>query len=217
MFKDEEDFLKALSLMDRYSEIHAVKVHGYSLMHNHGHWMFEASTEESISNLMRDMQGCYSRYLNKKYKDAPELLVGPLDLPAAILSKYFRAGPVNWTPRFDALHLDERGFRKFLRYIENNPVRAGLVRRAWEWKWSSAAAHCLGESQAGRLCLAVWENVFERPETVAADWAEYLVGPEVCGLTTGRRIAGPRTTASGWARRAVEFVFLRVLPRSRVR
>jgi len=51
VFKDEEDFLKALSLMDRYSEIHAVKVHGYSLMHNHGHWMFEASTEESISEL----------------------------------------------------------------------------------------------------------------------------------------------------------------------
>jgi len=35
VFKDEEDFLKALSLMDRYSEIHEVKVHGYSLMHNH--------------------------------------------------------------------------------------------------------------------------------------------------------------------------------------
>jgi len=85
--------------MVRYSEIHAVKVHGYSFMNNHGHWMFEASTEESISNLMRDMQGCYSRYLNKKYNDAPELLVGPLDLPTAILSRYFRAGPISWTPR----------------------------------------------------------------------------------------------------------------------
>jgi len=79
VFKDEGDFLKALSSMDRYSEIHEVEVHGYCLMHNHGHWMFEASTEESISNLMRDMQGCDSRYLNKKYKDAPELLVGTLN------------------------------------------------------------------------------------------------------------------------------------------
>ena len=55
VFKDEEDFLKALYLMVRYSEIHAEKVCGYCLMYNHGHWMFEASTEESISNLMRDM------------------------------------------------------------------------------------------------------------------------------------------------------------------
>ena len=145
------------------------------------------------------MQGCYSRYLNKKYKDAPELLVGPLDLPAAILSKYFRAGPVNWTPRFDALHLDERGFRRFLGYIENNPVRAGLVRRAWECKWSSAAAHCLGESQAGRLCLAVWENVFERPETVAADWAGYLVGPEVERRLNAARLRTYNRPADCWA------------------
>ena len=43
--------------MDRYSEIHAVKVHGYSLMHNHGHWMFEASTEESISELVAGYAG----------------------------------------------------------------------------------------------------------------------------------------------------------------
>jgi len=89
------------------------------------------------SNLRRDTQGCYSRHLNKKYEDAPELLGGPLDLPAAFCSRYFRAGPVNWTPRFDALHLDEREFRNFLRSIENNPVRAGLAR---EWKWSGAAA-----------------------------------------------------------------------------
>jgi len=61
--RDKEDFLNALSLMDRYSEIHAMKVHGYCVMRNHGHWMFEASTEESISNLMRHMQGGYSRYL----------------------------------------------------------------------------------------------------------------------------------------------------------
>jgi len=36
VFKDEEDFLKALSLMDRDSDIHEVKVHGYCLMPNHG-------------------------------------------------------------------------------------------------------------------------------------------------------------------------------------
>ena len=49
------------------------------LPHNHGHWLFEASTPESISNLMRDIQGCFSRYLNKKYADALELLLGPLE------------------------------------------------------------------------------------------------------------------------------------------
>ena len=31
-----------------------------------------------------------------------------------------------------------------MRYVERNPVRAGLVQRAWEWPWSSAAAHVGG-------------------------------------------------------------------------
>jgi len=74
-----------------------------------------------------------------------------------------------------------------------------LVRRAWEWKWSSAAAHCLGESQAGRLCLAVWENVFERPETVAADWAGYLVGPEVERRLNAARLRTYNRPADCWA------------------
>ena len=98
-----------------------------------------------------------------------------------------------------ALHLDERGFRKFLRYIENNPVWAGLVRRAWEWKWSSAASHCVGESQAGRLCLDVWKNVFERPDTVAQKWAEYLVGPEVERRLNAARLRKYNRPADCWA------------------
>jgi len=51
-------------------------------------------------------------------------------------------------------------FRKFLRYLENNPVRAGLARRAWQ-------------------------RVFERPETVAAD-----LQPAGRLLGGGRRRAG---------------------------
>ena len=47
---------------------------------------------------MRDMQGCFSNYLNKKYADAPELLLGPLEWPGrrGDFTGYLRAGPVNW-------------------------------------------------------------------------------------------------------------------------
>ena len=43
-------------------------------------------------------------------------------------SLYRRAGPVNWTPRFDAVFLDGAGFKSFLRYVENNPVRAHMTK-----------------------------------------------------------------------------------------
>jgi hypothetical protein len=94
---DEEDFRQAVALMARYSKMHDVRVHGWCLMHNHGHWILEASTEESISNLMRDMQGRYSFYLNRKYRLAPWLLLGPLEggVERRAYSDYRRAGPVN--------------------------------------------------------------------------------------------------------------------------
>jgi putative transposase len=77
MYLDEDDFLEALRLMRHYAAVHEVKIHGWCLMHNHGHWIFEASTAESISNLMRDMQGCYSRYLNRRYRATSWKLLAP--------------------------------------------------------------------------------------------------------------------------------------------
>ena len=168
--RDTDDFLEWLRLMDRYSAMHGVKIHGYCLLHNHGHWLLEASTAESVSNMMRDMQGSMSRYLNKKYRATPWLLLAPRlgKRRRRNYSKYLKAGPVNFTPRFDAVELDAAGFRSFLQYVELNAVRAKLVKKAERWAWSSAAAHCAGSSMGGRLCLDAWQHVFGRPETVAA-------------------------------------------------
>ena len=49
-----------------------------------------------------------------------------------------------WQGRFSSCPLDDRGAVAVLRYIELNPVRAGLVRYAEQWPWSSAAAHVKG-------------------------------------------------------------------------
>ena len=102
-------------------------------MNNHSHWIFEASTEESISNVMRDMQSRYSHYLNVKYRDTPWVMIAPLFGVKDIdhFAPYLRMGPVNWTPRFDARFLDAKGFREFLRYLETNAIRAGLAQHAF--------------------------------------------------------------------------------------
>lgn len=84
---------------------------------------------------MRDMQGRYSFYLNRKYRATPELLLAPLAAAhdRDSFSPYLRTGPVNWTPRFDAQFLDAAGFKAFLRYLELHRVRANLVQRAIAW------------------------------------------------------------------------------------
>lgn len=80
--------------------MHAVKIHGYCLLHNHGHWILEASAPASISNFMRDLQGQYSRYLNRRYGTTPWILFAPLECASEPpgFSRYLRKGhwPTNW-------------------------------------------------------------------------------------------------------------------------
>ena len=206
VYRDDQDFRKGLDLMERYAARYGVNIHGWCLMHNHGHWIFEASSEDSISNLMRDMQSGYSRYLNKKYRAAPWLLMAPLAIYGRrnkrMYSLYRRAGPVNWTPRFDAIFLDGAGFKSFLRYVENNPVRAHLTKRASDWKWSSARAHCAGEDAGGVLCLDVWRHLFGNPAGdpagAAEAWKEFLDGPAEEVRRNAALWPGPYNRVTGW-------------------
>jgi REP-associated tyrosine transposase len=50
-----------------------------------------------------------------------------------------------WQGRFSSVAMDEVHFVTALRYVALNPVRARLVERAQEWRWSSAAAHLSGK------------------------------------------------------------------------
>ena len=132
IYIDKQDFLWGLTLMRKCAVRYAVLVHGWCLMHNHGHWIFEAADEESISNLMRDMQSQYSRYLNQRYRKRPWVLLGKLGTKKPRgFTRYLRAGPVNWAPRFDSEWLQgSAGLANFLRYIElNRAPRSAVTQR----------------------------------------------------------------------------------------
>ena len=93
-----EDFEQALTYVRKYTTLHGVKIHGWCLLHNYGHWIFEASTSDSISNVIRDMQSRYSHYLNVKYRETPWVMIAPLFGVKDIdhFAPYLRMGPVNW-------------------------------------------------------------------------------------------------------------------------
>ena len=119
-------------------------------------------------------------------------------------SPYWKSGPTNWSPRFDAELLDAAGFKAFLRYVELNPVRAGLVGKAEKWRWSSAQVHALGADPDGLLCLEIWREVFGNPATIVEDWRMFVTGPlEEARLNAARvrRMAtgSAHNRPSGWA------------------
>ena len=64
-------------------------------------------------------------------------------------------------------------FWSALIYVERTPVRARLARRAWEYPWSSAAAHCGGKDAAGLLDLAAWAKMLPPEGT----WRDSLAQP----------------------------------------
>jgi len=53
-----------------------------------------------------------------------------------------------WQGRFSSYPMDAAYTLAAARYIERNPVRAGLVEQAWDWPWSSAAAHVAGRGDS---------------------------------------------------------------------
>ncbi len=78
-----------------------------------------------------------------------------------------------WQGRFCSTALDQEHFWWALRYVERNPVRARVVRQAWRYRWSSAAAH-VGETPSDELIdLRAW-----RRRSAGLDWRALLCEPE---------------------------------------
>jgi putative transposase len=119
IFNDEDDRKVYLDLLLRYSELHGVKIYAYCLMTNHIHIVAAPPAEIALCDMMRALQMNYSTYFNRRNCQAGKL----------------------WGGRFFSCVLDDSHFLSAIRYVETNPVRAGLVRKAVAYKWSSAAGH----------------------------------------------------------------------------
>jgi len=118
IFSEVRDKEKYLSYIDGYSDKYNLSILSYCLMDNHVHFVAVPGNEDSLSNTYGQAHHRYSYYYNKKMNASGHL----------------------WQGRFYSCLLDRQHLISAIRYVERNPVRAGLVRKAWEWKWSSAPA-----------------------------------------------------------------------------
>jgi putative transposase len=126
-----------LSLVARHLDDAGVRVLAYCLMSNHVHWVVVPERADSLAVLFRRVHGAYAQAIN---------------------AGMGRSGHL-WQNRFYSCPLSGAHLWVALRYVEANPVRAGLVGRAEEYRWSSAAAH-LGDGRdgAGVLDADFWER-----------------------------------------------------------
>ena len=120
VFFDDDDRRRYLFFLARYAERHGLAIWAYCLMPNHVHFVAVPSAAESLGRAFRDAHQAYATWLNRKMHERGHL----------------------WQGRFFSCVLDDPHLWAAVRYVERNPVRAGLVERAEDWSWSSAAAHC---------------------------------------------------------------------------
>lgn len=124
-FFTESDRLHYLAELGRQARNHQVAVHAYVLMTNHVHLLMTGTDAEGIPRLMKHLNQRYVHYVNRALR---------------------RTGTL-WGGRYRSCLVDTEEYLLVChRYIELNPVRAGIVERPAEYRWSSYRANALGET-----------------------------------------------------------------------
>ena len=115
VFLDEEDFETFEKILCKLSQEFDIVIHNFCLMNNHYHLLIEIK-KENLSKFMRQLGMSYSIYFNKKYKRSGHL----------------------WQGRYKSWYVtDEAYLYTLMRYIEQNPLKAGMVEDLKDYRFSS--------------------------------------------------------------------------------
>ncbi len=152
VFLDDDDRGVYLRLLRISGTKYGLDVLAYCLMSNHVHLVAVPREADSLARAIAYAHTSYTRHFNRKYS-----LSGHL-----------------WQGRFFSCVLDERHALAAARYVERNPVRAGIVGRAWDYKWSSARSH-IGETD-DPILAKTWP-----PKELLSQWQQLLRDDEGAG------------------------------------
>ncbi len=138
-----------LQLLTEHAAASRLQVLSYCLMTNHVHIVAIPETNAAMANTFRHAHGRFSQYWNTERR---------------------RSGHV-WQNRYYSCPVEESVAGRVIAYVENNPVRAGMVERAEDFEWSSARAH-VGKAERGAMLEGDWWRL----RWSALEWQAILNG-----------------------------------------
>ena len=118
-FFEQADYALYRDLLAQAAERCGAQVWCYCLMPNHVHVIVVPADEDGLRRTFADVHRRYTGYINARNRWTGHL----------------------WQGRFGAVAMDEEHLANAVRYVSLNPVRARLVKRAQDWRWSSVGAH----------------------------------------------------------------------------
>ena len=143
VFFDDQDYLAYLRFLKASADALGCLVHAYVLMTNHVHLLITPMAANDISFLFQGIGRHFVPYINKTYQ---------------------RRGSL-WEGRHKGHILEsEDYFLICMRYIEMNPVRAGMVEHPAQYRWSSYAANAQGIDNAIIQPHEVYLSLGKTPE-----------------------------------------------------
>src|SRR3989338_369665 len=144
VFFSDDDRKAYLEYLRLHAKPAGISIWAYCLMENHVHLIAVPQHKMSFANGFSESQKRYSRMINFREKWRGHL----------------------WEGRFKSYPLNEPHLYAAMRYVERNPVRAKIVKKAWECPWSSAKTHLnKGKDQIIDDCFISQE---------IKDWAVYI-------------------------------------------
>jgi REP element-mobilizing transposase RayT len=116
VFHDDQDCQRFLQVVSKYKSLYPIAIYHWVLMSNHFHIVISMEIPKLISKCIGGILQVYAQYHHKRWDSAGRLWQGRFASQVVQKEKYlFECG----------------------RYVERNPMRAGLVKYPWEYKWSS--------------------------------------------------------------------------------
>jgi putative transposase len=148
VFFTVEDRQVYLTWLCEYSQKYNVDILAYCLMTNHIHLVAVPQTEDGLQRALKPLHMRHAQRINREKGWKGHL----------------------WQGRFFSSPLDGQYLWAAIRYVERNPVRAKIVRKAERYPWSSAAAHCGLRTDVALTQKSIWMKNFAQ----IPNWSAWL-------------------------------------------
>jgi putative transposase len=152
VFHDEGDYLAFLNAVADLKDRRPFALYGYCLMRNHIHLLLRPR-ESSISRVVQSLLVSHTQRFHRFHRSSGHV----------------------WQGRFKSPVIqDDDHLLTVLRYIEANPLRAGLVQHAGEYRWSSFACHGSGRADPLLDATPAYEALGDRAVMRQRRWTAYV-------------------------------------------
>jgi putative transposase len=147
VFHKDKDYEAFVGIMEEAKVHYSVRIFAYCLMPNHFHMVLMPEEAEHLSKMMQWLMTSHVRRYHRHYGTSGHI----------------------WQGRYKSFLIQtDSHLLTVLRYVESNPLRAGLVTSARDWRWSSYL-----ESTNNKPRLLIDEIPIELPK----NWDKYVDGP----------------------------------------